>query len=116
MFVLVKEIAKKWNVLDRMVRNYCAHSRIPGAFLTGKTWNIPADAIKPKREATKQFSNNPLLNILKEQKDIKLKGGIYHKTQIELTYNSNHIEGSTLTHDQTKYIFETNTISMEKGY
>ncbi len=98
-----------------MVRNYYAHGRIPGAFLTGKTWNVPLDAIKPKRESTKLFSNNPLLNILKEQKDIKLKGGIYHKTQIELTYNSNHIEGNTLTHDQTRYIFETNTIYAEKG-
>lgn len=114
-FVSVAEIAKKWNVSDRMVRNYCAHGRIPGAFLTGKTWNIPADAVKPERESTKQFSDNPLLNILKEQKDMKLNGGIYHKTQIELTYNSNHIEGSTLTHDQTMYIFETNTIGVEKG-
>ena len=115
MFVSVKEIAKKWNVSDRMVRNYCAHGRIPGAFLTGKTWNVPADAVKPERESTKPFSDNLLLNTLKEQKDIKLKGGIYHKTQIELTYNSNHIEGSTLTHDQTRYIFETNTIGVEKG-
>ncbi len=115
MFVSVKEIAKKWNVSDRMVRNYCAHGRIPGAFLTGKTWNVPVDAVKPERELKKPFSDNLLLNILKEQKDIKLKGGIYHKTQIELTYNSNHIEGSTLTHEQTRYIFETNTIGVEKG-
>ncbi len=114
MFVSVKEIAKKWNISDRMVRNYCAQGRISGAFLTGKTWNVPADAVKPEREATKPFSNNLLLNILKEQKDMGFKGGIYHKTQIELTYNSNHIEGSTLTHDQTRYIFETNTISVEK--
>ena len=110
MFVSVKEIAKKWNITDRMVRNYCANGKIPGAFLTGKTWNIPENATKPERKNAKKFSNNLLLNILKEQKDIKLKGGIYHKTQIELTYNSNHIEGSTLTHDQTRFIFETNTI------
>ena len=115
LFLSVKEIAKKWNVSDRMVRNYCAHGRIPGAFLTGKTWNVPADAVKPERESIKPFSDNLLLNTLKEQKDIKLKGGIYHKTQIELTYNSNHIEGSTLTHDQTRYIFDTNTIGVEKG-
>lgn len=114
-FVSVTEIAKKWNVSDRMVRNYCSHDRIPGAFLTGKTWNIPVDAIKPDRASKKQFSDNKLLNILKEQKDMKLNGGIYHKTQIELTYNSNHIEGSTLTHEQTRYIFETNTICTEKG-
>ena len=114
-YLSVSEIAKKWNLTDRMVRNYCAHGRIPGAFLTGKTWNIPANAIKPTRENSKTFSNNNLLNILKEQKDIKLSGGIYHKTQIELTYNSNHIEGSTLTHEQTRYIFETNTIGIETG-
>src|SRR5690606_748926 len=53
---------------------------------------------------------NPLLDHLKEQKDMKLKGGIYHRTQIDLTYNSNRIEGSKLTHDQTRYIFETNTV------
>ena len=109
-FVSVTEIAKKWNVSDRMVRNYCAQGRIPGAFLTGKTWNIPADAIKPSRESKKIFSDNALLNILKEEKDSKLSGGIYHKTQIEMTYNSNHIEGSKLTEDQTRYIFETKTI------
>ena len=114
-YLSVSEIAKKWNLTDRMVRNYCAHGRIPGAFLTGKTWNIPADAVKPEREKLKAFSNNPLLNILKEQKDMKLSGGIYHRTQIELTYNSNHIEGSTLTNEQTRYIFETNTIGAESG-
>ena len=54
----------------------------------------------------------PLLAALREQKEMKLKGGIYHKTQIDLTYNSNHIEGSRLTHDQTRYIFETNTIGV----
>lgn len=114
-YLSVVEIAKKWNISDRMVRSYCAGGRIPGAFLTGKTWNIPVDATKPERVAIKQFSDNPLLNILKEQKDMKLSGGIYHKTQIEFTYNSNHIEGSTLTHDQTRFIFETNTIGVESG-
>ena len=54
----------------------------------------------------------PLLATLREQKEIKLKGSIYHRTQIDLTYNSNHIEGSRLTHDQTRYIFETNTIGI----
>lgn len=52
----------------------------------------------------------PLLSILREQKQMQMKGGIYHRTQIDLTYNSNHIEGSRLTHEQTRYIFETNTI------
>jgi Fic family protein len=50
------------------------------------------------------------LHAFREQKASRLKGGIYHRTQIDLTYNSNHIEGSRLTHDQTRFIFETNTI------
>ncbi len=112
-FLSVAEIAKKWNLTNRMVRNYCAQGRIPGAFLTGKTWNIPEDAQKPMREVKQEITDNVLLNILREQKRMGVKGGVYHKTQIELTYNSNHIEGSTLTHDQTQYIFETNTIGVE---
>ncbi len=114
-FLSVVEIAKKWGISERSVRNYCAKGRIKGAFLTGKTWNIPADAVKPERENKAKFSDNELLNVLKEQKDMKLKGGIYHKTQIELTYNSNHIEGSKLTEDQTRFIFETNTIGVDNG-
>lgn len=114
-YVSIAEIAKKWNISERMVRNYCAQGRISGAFLTGKTWNVPADAIKPNRERHSKFGKNNLVNILLEEKDMKLNGGIYHKTQIELTYNSNHIEGSTLTHDQTRYIFETNTIGVDKS-
>jgi Fic family protein len=55
---------------------------------------------------------SPLLAALKEQKEMGMKGGVYHKTQIDLTYNSNHIEGCKLTHEQTRYIFETNTIGM----
>ena len=53
-----------------------------------------------------------LLSALRDQKEMGMKGGIYHRTQIDLTYNSNHIEGSRLTHEQTRYIFETNTIGL----
>lgn len=113
-YISVKEFAKKWNIPERTARNYCATGRIKGAFLTGKTWNIPDDAILPEKGNKKKFSNNPLLNHLKEQKEMKLKGGIYHRTQIDLTYNSNRIEGGKLTHDQTRYIFETNTIGASK--
>src|SRR5690606_10781 len=74
----------------------------------------PEDAILPEKANKKKFSDNPLLNQLKEQKEMKLKGGIYHRTQIDLTYNSNRIEGSKLTHDQTRYTFETNTIGASK--
>lgn len=112
-YLSVSETAKKWGVSERSVRNYCAQERVNGAFLTGKTWNIPENAEKPKRTNKSQKSPSTLLDILKEQKASKYPGGIYHKTQIELTYNSNHMEGSRLTHDQTRYIFETNTIGAE---
>ena len=110
----VNEIAKKWNVSERSVRNYCAQGRVDGVFLNGKTWNIPENAEKPERSNKKKEQPITLLDILQEQKVSKYSGGIYHKTQIDLTYNSNHIEGSRLTHDQTRYIFETNTIGVEK--
>ena len=110
----VAEMAKKWDVSERSVRNYCAHGRVPGAFLTGKTWNIPENAEKPERSNKKKEKKTTLLDILLDEKANKYSGGIYHKTQIDLTYNSNHMEGSRLTHDQTRYIFETNTIGIEK--
>ena len=110
----VAEMAKKWDVSERSVRNYCAHGRVPGEFITGKTWNIPENAKKPERSNKKKEKKTTLLDILLDEKSNKYSGGIYHKTQIDLTYNSNHIEGSRLTHDQTRYIFETNTIGVEK--
>ena len=112
-YISVAETAKKWNISERSVRNYCAQGRVPDAFLTGKTWNIPENAKKPERANKRVKSPRTLLDILQEEKAKKYSGGIYHKTQIELTYNSNHMEGSKLTHDQTRYIFETNTIGME---
>ena len=113
-YLSVAEIAKKWDVSERSVRNYCAKKRVLGAFLAGKTWNIPANAEKPERSNKKKEYPTTLLDILREEKANKYSGGIYHKTQIDLTYNSNHMEGSRLTHDQTRYIFETNTIGVEK--
>lgn len=107
-----KQIAEKWNLTDRSVRKYCADGKISGAFLTGKTWNIPENAKKPARCKKKSSRQRTLLDILIEEKNSHLSGGIYHKIQIDLTYNSNHIEGSKLTHDQTRYIFETNTIGI----
>lgn len=112
-YLSVFEIAKKWNISARSVRNYCADGRIDGAFITGKTWNIPENAEKPERKNKKSNEPQTLLERLKAEKASDLSGGIYHKVQIELTYNSNHIEGSKLTHDQTRYIFETNTIGVE---
>ena len=113
-YLSAAEIAKKWDVSERSVRNYCANGRVPGAFLTRKMWNIPENAPKPERSNKKKEKPTTLLDILRDEKANKYSGGIYHKTQIDLTYNSNHMEGSRLTHDQTRYIFETNTIGIEK--
>lgn len=112
-YLSVSQMAKKWNMSERGVRKYCAEDKIPGAFLTGKTWNIPENAEKPERKNKKRDEPQNLLERLRAEKKASVKGGIYHKIQIELTYNSNHIEGSKLTHDQTRYIFETNTIGVE---
>jgi Fic family protein len=61
------------------------------------------------------MANTSLLNRLKEEMDMGLKGGIYHLTQIKLCYNSNRIEGSRLSEDQTRYIYDTNTVNTEGG-
>ena len=111
-YISVSEAAKKWNTSERSVRNYCAEGRVAGANLVGKTWMIPESAEKPVRKTRNDAAPETLLDILKREKSASLSGGIYHKIQIELTYNSNHIEGSRLTHDQTRYIFETNTIGV----
>ena len=113
-YLSVSETAKKWNISERSVRNYCAEGRIQGAFVTGRAWSIPEDAVRPERKNKKSSRPENLLDILRMEKKSSVKGGIYHKIQVELTYNSNHIEGSRLTHDQTRFIYETNTIGMEK--
>lgn len=106
-YISVLEYAKKHGISERTARNYCAQGKIDGAFLTGKTWSIPADAPLPERGKRRV---SPLLQRLRQEKETGLKGGIYHRTQIDLTYNSNHIEGSRLTKEQTRYIFETNIL------
>ena len=111
-YISVADFASKFGISERTARNYCSLGKIEGATLIGKTWSIPADAELPGRKS-RQRRAMPLLVALRQEKEAKLKGGIYHKTQIDLTYNSNHIEGSRLTHDQTRYIFETNTIGIE---
>lgn len=113
--ISVAEAAKIWGVSERSVRNYCSTGKIPGVILAGKTWRIPADAEKPTRAKAKKNEQPMLLTVLQRERNGQQKGGIYHKIQIELTYNSNHIEGSRLTHDQTRYIFETNTIGVENN-
>ena len=108
-YISVVQFAEKYGISERTARKYCAEGRVYGAFLTGKTWNIPADAELPKKGKRKL---SPLLTRLREEKEAKLKGGIYHRTQIDLTYSSNHIEGSRLTKEQTRFIFDTNTLGI----
>lgn len=112
-YLSVKETAEKWGVSERSVRNYCASGRVHGAFLNGKAWSVPADVNKPRRKARANNAPATLLEVLKAERVSGVKGGIYHKTQIELTYNSNRIEGSMLSQEQTRLIFETNTIGLE---
>ena len=114
-YISVAEAANRWGVSQRSVRGYCADRKIPGAFLSGKTWNIPDTAKKPERVNKRSNVPATLSEFLKAEKISKISGGIYHKVQIEFTYNSNRIEGSRLTHDQTRYIFETNTIGFDEG-
>ena len=111
-YISVAEFAGKHGVSERTARNYCAVGKIEGAVLVGKTWSVPADAELPLRR-NRKMKVSPLLEVLRREKESRLKGGIYHRTQVDLTYNSNHIEGSRLTHEQTRFIFETNTIGVE---
>ena len=111
-YISVEEAALKWGVSERSARNYCAQGRVEGALLEGKTWKIPSTAKKPERKPRHSTVEETLLDCLRREKDAGLNGGIYHKIQIDLTYNSNHIEGSMLTHDQTRFIFETKTLGV----
>ncbi len=112
-YISVSNIATQWNISERSVRNYCAQGKIPGAILEGKKWKIPENATKPVRKQRAGKVSKDILTRLKLEKESGIPGGIYHKVQIELTYNSNHMEGSRLSHEQTRYIFETNTIGIQ---
>ncbi len=111
-YISVEEAAQNWQISERSARNYCAQGRVEGALLEGKTWKIPSTAKKPERKPRHSTVEETLLDCLRRENDSGLNGGIYHKIQIDLTYNSNHIEGSKLTHDQTRFIFETKTLGV----
>ena len=113
-YLSVAEMAEKWNISERSVRNYCAHNRVEGAFIIGKIWNIPENAEKPERSNKKREKQRALLDVLQEERKAAYSGSIYHKTQIQLTYHSNRMEGGSLSCEQTRYIYETNTIGAEK--
>lgn len=114
-YLNVAEVAKKWDISERAVRRYCADGRIEGVKSEKGVWLIPAGAEKPAR-INQKLDELTLLQVLRREDRLRVKGGIYHKVQVELTYNSNHIEGSRLTEEQTRYIYETNTIGALKKY
>ena len=113
-WLTVREIAGKWNMSERSVRNYCREGRVPGAVLAHGTWQMPADALPPRRKKRRRKEKETLLTRLQEEKAASLKNGIYHRLQIEMTYNSNHIEGSQLSQEQTRFIYETHTLNTEQ--
>jgi Fic family protein len=87
-----------------------------GEKLSRKTMQKIADYLGCEAEdLCKEKSDNAILQILRDEKDAKISGGLYHELQVRMTYNSNHIEGSMLTEDQTRLIFETNTIDVGDG-
>ena len=108
-FVTIDETASKWGISPRQVRAYCAKGRIPGAMLDHGEWRIPENTAKPERKPRRTFPTT-VLGILEAERSARISGGLYHRLQIDLAYNSNHIEGSRLTHEQTRWIFETRTI------
>ena len=105
----IEKAAVKWGVTPRQVRMYCAGNRVPGAVLEHGEWRIPADAVKPERKRRRTFPTT-VLGVLEAERSSRISGGLYHRLQIDITYNSNHIEGIRLTHEQTRWIFETKTI------
>lgn len=111
----VAEAAKKWGMTPRNVQIHCEKGNIPGTTLFGKAWRIPADAERPRRKPRAKGLPSTVLGILKAEKRGRMSGGLYHRLQIDFTYNTNHLEGSRLTHEQTRWIFETMTIGSLPG-
>ena len=110
-----KQIAKKWGISERAVRKYCIDGRIDGVKQEKGIWLIPEEANKPER-VNKSNKELTLLEVLRREDRLRVRGGVYHEVQVELTYNSNHIEGSRLTEEQTRYIYETNTVGALRKY
>ena len=111
-FCSVQEMAKKWGISERSIRNQCAAGRVNGAVLMGRTWKIPADAEKPQCCRKGERCRTPLLERLQQEQAARQTGGMYQYLQIELTYHSNRIEGSGLTQGQVRSIYETNSIGI----
>ena len=104
--VRTQEIALKWGVSDRTIRNYIEKGLIDNVQKIGKIWYLNSDTKKP------EIKRHNKINILKEllkEKENKKKGSLYHYSQIVFAYNSNKIEGSRLSEEQTQEIYETNS-------
>lgn len=87
-----------------------------GGKLSKRSLEKIADYLGVKPELLmREVSDNKILQVLREEKEVKLSGGLYHELQVRMTYNSNHIEGSKLSEDQTRLIFETNTLDAADG-
>lgn len=113
--ISVEEAAKKWGLSIRNVQIHCQKGNIPGAALLGNRWQIPESASRPKRKPRSAGRPSSILAALKAEKAAQISGGLYHQLQIDFTYNSNHMEGSRLTHEQTRWIFETRTLGEIAG-
>ena len=109
-YMTVSEAAAKWGLTARSVQLHCLKGNIPGVNLKGKAWQIPAEAEKPSRKPRQRKLPSSILEVLKSEKRGRIAGGLYHRLQIDFTYNTNHMEGSRLTHEQTRWIFETQTV------
>lgn len=114
-YMTVADAAKKWGLTPRNVQIHCEKGNIPGTTLIGKAWRIPADAERPRRKPRAKGLPSTVLGILKAEKRGRISGGLYHRLQIDFTYNTNHMEGSRLTHEQTRWIFETMTLGSLPG-
>lgn len=109
-YISVAEAAKKWGMSVRSVQIACSKGNIPGVNLLGKSWRIPSLAERPKRKPRAKGHPKTILAALLAEKRAHISGALYHRLQIDFTYDSNHIEGNRLSQDQTRWIFETKTI------
>ena len=120
MFITVKQAAEKWNISDRRVRDLCAQGKVPGSYQQGRLWKIPADAVKPVDGRYKTTSSLlELIDIKKKELDAcrpLTEGEVSRLTEeftVEYTYNSNAIEGNTLTLKETAMVLEGMTIDQK---
>ena len=109
-YMTVAEAAKKWGLTPRSVQIHCEKGNVPGVTIQGKAWRIPATAARPQRKPRAKGLPRSVLEVLRSEKRGRIAGGLYHRLQIDFTYNTNHMEGSRLTHEQTRWIFETRTL------